>query len=51
MYCLYFQVFEQTNFNKKHKSISFKHFNFAVILKLSKSQLIEKSFKVCPTVL
>lgn len=46
MLCVFFQVFEQTNFNKKHKSISFKPFNFAVILKLSKSQLLEKSFKV-----
>ncbi|KAL3861063.1 hypothetical protein ACJMK2_007149 [Sinanodonta woodiana] len=40
-----FQVFEQTDFNKKHKSISFKPLNFACILKLSKSQLQEKAFK------
>ena len=40
------QVFEITDFNKKHKSISMKPFNFAVILKLSKAQLQEKAFKV-----
>ncbi|KAK3575974.1 hypothetical protein CHS0354_037340 [Potamilus streckersoni] len=39
------EVFEQTDFNKKHKSISFKPLNFACILKLSKSQLQEKAFK------
>ncbi|CAG2242680.1 NOC2 [Mytilus edulis] len=39
------KVFELTDFNKKHKSISFKPLNFACILKLSKAQLVEKSFK------
>ncbi|XP_052081772.1 nucleolar complex protein 2 homolog isoform X4 [Mytilus californianus] len=39
------EVFELTDFNKKHKSISFKPLNFACILKLSKAQLVEKSFK------
>ncbi|XP_033724823.1 nucleolar complex protein 2 homolog [Pecten maximus] len=39
------EVFEQIDFNKQHKNPSFKPFNFACILKLSKSQLVEKSFK------
>lgn len=40
------QIFELTDFNKKHKSISMKPFNFAVILKLSNAQLQEKVFRV-----
>ena len=43
---VYFQVFEQTDFNKKHKAISIKPINFSCILKLSKVQLQERSFKV-----
>lgn len=39
------EVFEQTDFNRKHKNISLKPFNFAVILKFSKPQLGEKAFK------
>lgn len=42
----FFQVVEQTDFNKRHKSVSFKPFNFACILKFSKAQLQEKAFKV-----
>ena len=40
-----FQVLELTDFNKRHKSSSFKPFNFACILKFSKAQLEEKAFK------
>ncbi|XP_045162524.2 nucleolar complex protein 2 homolog isoform X2 [Mercenaria mercenaria] len=39
------EVFELTDFNKKHKSLSFKPVNFACILKFTKPQLQEKSFK------
>ncbi|GFO38924.1 nucleolar complex protein 2 homolog [Plakobranchus ocellatus] len=39
------EVFEQTDFNKRHKTVSLKPFNFAVILKFSKAQLHEKAFK------
>ncbi|CAG5117783.1 unnamed protein product [Candidula unifasciata] len=39
------EIFEQTDFNRKHKNISLKPFNFAVILKFSKTQLGEKAFK------
>ncbi|XP_046562376.1 nucleolar complex protein 2 homolog [Haliotis rubra] len=39
------EVFELTDFNKKHKSVSFKPFNFACILKFSKKQQEEKVFK------
>ncbi|XP_005089261.2 nucleolar complex protein 2 homolog [Aplysia californica] len=39
------EVIEQTDFNKRHKTVSLKPFNFAVILKFSKSQLHEKAFK------
>ncbi|XP_060066445.1 nucleolar complex protein 2 homolog isoform X2 [Ylistrum balloti] len=39
------EIFEQIDFNKQYKNPSFKPFNFACILKLSKSQLVEKSFK------
>lgn len=45
MYTLNFQVFESTDFNKRHKSSTFKPFNFACILKFSKAQLEEKGFK------
>ncbi|XP_060575135.1 nucleolar complex protein 2 homolog [Ruditapes philippinarum] len=38
-------VFELTDFNKKHKSLSFKPVNFACILKFTKPQLQDKSFK------
>ncbi|KAL4221400.1 Nucleolar complex protein 2 [Mactra antiquata] len=39
------EVFEQTDFNRKHKSMSLKPFSFATILKLSKTQLQDKAFK------
>ncbi|KAH9503998.1 Nucleolar complex protein 2 [Bulinus truncatus] len=39
------EVFEQIDFNKRHKTVSMKPFNFAVILKFSKAQLNEKAFK------
>ncbi|KAK7004747.1 nucleolar complex protein 2 [Biomphalaria glabrata] len=39
------EIFEQIDFNKRHKAISMKPFNFAVILKFSKAQLNEKAFK------
>ncbi|XP_077867681.1 nucleolar complex protein 2 homolog [Saccoglossus kowalevskii] len=39
------RVFEQTDWNRKHSSISFKPINFAIVLKLSKSQLQERAFK------
>ncbi|XP_022339464.2 nucleolar complex protein 2 homolog [Crassostrea virginica] len=42
---LILEVVEQTDFNKRHKSVSFKPFNFACILKFSKAQLQEKAFK------
>ncbi|CAH1773053.1 unnamed protein product, partial [Owenia fusiformis] len=38
------EVFEMTNFNKRHSSISIKPYNFACLLKLSKSQLNQKVF-------
>ncbi|XP_041377576.1 LOW QUALITY PROTEIN: nucleolar complex protein 2 homolog [Gigantopelta aegis] len=39
------EVFELTDFNKKHSSVGFKPFNFACILKFSKTQVTEKGFK------
>ncbi|XP_078696761.1 nucleolar complex protein 2 homolog [Branchiostoma floridae x Branchiostoma belcheri] len=39
------QVFEQTDFNKKHSKTSVKPLNFAVMLKLSKAQLQEQAFR------
>ncbi|KAH3829212.1 hypothetical protein DPMN_131205 [Dreissena polymorpha] len=39
------EVFEQTDFNKRHKNLSMKPFHFACILKLSKAQIQEKEFK------
>ncbi|KAI0214999.1 Nucleolar complex-like protein 2 [Lamellibrachia satsuma] len=39
------EVFEVTDFNKKHKKMSLKPISFACILKLSKPQLEEKGFK------
>lgn len=39
------EVFEQTDFNKRHKSVSLKPFNFSILLKFSKGQLAEKAFK------
>ncbi|PVD37074.1 hypothetical protein C0Q70_04067 [Pomacea canaliculata] len=39
------EVLEQTDFNKRAKSTSFKNFNMACILKFSKTQLQEKAFK------
>jgi len=38
-------IFQMTDFNKKHTSLNFKPFNFAVILKLSQGQLKEKGFR------
>nr|XP_011436218.2 nucleolar complex protein 2 homolog [Crassostrea gigas] len=42
---LILEVLEQTDFNKRHKTVSLKPFNFACILKFSKAQLQEKAFK------
>ncbi|XP_056022253.1 nucleolar complex protein 2 homolog isoform X2 [Ostrea edulis] len=42
---LILEVFEQTDFNKRHKTVSLKPFNFACMLKFSKAQLQEKAFK------
>ncbi|XP_059143876.1 nucleolar complex protein 2 homolog [Physella acuta] len=39
------EIFDQVDFNKKHKTVSLKPFYFAVILKFSKAQLHEKAFK------
>lgn len=39
------EVFDITDFNKKHATISVKPLNFSFILKLSKQQLADKSFK------
>lgn len=39
------EVFDITDFNKKHTSMSFKPFNFAVVLRLSKAQIMEKGFR------
>ncbi|CAH1240335.1 NOC2L [Branchiostoma lanceolatum] len=39
------QVFEQTDFNKKHSKTSVKPLNFAVMLKLSNAQLQEQAFR------
>ncbi|XP_033642128.1 nucleolar complex protein 2 homolog [Asterias rubens] len=39
------EIFETTDFNKKHTSVSFRPMNFAVMLKVSKSQLNERGFK------
>ena len=47
---LSFQIFEQTDFNKKHKAVSFKPLNFTCALKLSKVQVQERSFKVSVTI-
>ncbi|XP_061162490.1 nucleolar complex protein 2 homolog [Saccostrea echinata] len=42
---LVLEVLEQTDFNKRHKTVSLKPFNFACMLKFSKAQLQEKAFK------
>ncbi|ESO91330.1 hypothetical protein LOTGIDRAFT_228791 [Lottia gigantea] len=42
--CTY-KIFEQVDFNKKHKTQSFKPLNFSCVLKLSKAQTEEKAFK------
>nr|XP_054768217.1 nucleolar complex protein 2 homolog [Lytechinus pictus] len=39
------EVLQQTDFNKKHSIASFKPLNFAVMLRLSNSQLKERAFK------
>ena len=39
------EVFDITDFNKKHATISVKQINFSFILKLNKQQLQDKSFK------
>ncbi|PIK46077.1 putative nucleolar complex protein 2-like [Apostichopus japonicus] len=39
------EIFDITDFNKKHASMSFKPINFAVILRLSKAQIMEKGFR------
>ena len=40
------QVFEITDFNQRHKNISFKPVNYSCILKFSKVQVEEKAFRV-----
>ncbi|XP_062590442.1 nucleolar complex protein 2 homolog [Saccostrea cucullata] len=42
---LVLEVLEQTDFNKRHKTVSLKPFNFACMLKFSKAQLQEKAFR------
>ncbi|XP_072174427.1 nucleolar complex protein 2 homolog isoform X2 [Diadema setosum] len=39
------EVLQMTDFNKKHAASSFKPLNFAVMLRLSNSQLKERAFK------
>lgn len=39
------EVFDITDFNKKHATISVKPVNFSFLLKLNKQQLQDKSFK------
>ena len=39
------EVFDITDFNKKHATISVKQMNFSFILKLNKQQLHDKTFK------
>ncbi|RNA10362.1 nucleolar complex 2 -like protein [Brachionus plicatilis] len=39
------EVFDITDFNKKHASISVKQLNFSFLLKLNKQQLQDKAFK------
>lgn len=39
------EVFDITDFNKKHATISPKPVNFSFLLKLNKQQLLDKSFK------
>ncbi len=39
------EVFDITDFNKRHATISVKPLNFSFILKLNKQQLQDKSFK------
>ena len=39
------EVLEITDFNKKHATISVKQLNFSFLLKLSKQQMQDKSFK------
>jgi nucleolar complex protein 2 len=39
------EVFDITDFNKKHATISVKQVNFSFLLKLNKQQMQDKSFK------
>jgi nucleolar complex protein 2 len=39
------EVFDITDFNKQHATISAKQLNFSFLLKLSKQQMQDKSFK------
>lgn len=39
------EVFDITDFNKKHATISVKQLNFSFLLKLNKQQLQDKAFK------
>lgn len=42
---LVFKIFDLTDFNKQHATISAKNLNFSFILKLNKQQLADKAFK------
>ena len=39
------EVFDITDFNKSHQTISVKNINFSFIIKLNKQQMHDKAFK------
>ncbi len=43
------KVFEQTDFNKRHKTASEKPINFRFLLRLSKAEMADRVFKVYVT--